>query len=124
MSSSKHHVCLESRLADLLLANNTIRFDTGDIRLFDFPSVIAYTRHYFIHYDEKIRERNRVLSKEELSIYNRVLLHILEFYILFELGFDINDAKMKSKLDFRWGNISRELNLKKTSQQIEKNTQA
>lgn len=120
MSTSKHHICLESRLADLLLANNQVWFDTGDINLFDFPSAIAHTRHYFIHYDENIRRKNRVLSKEELSFYNRALLHILEFYILFELGFDINDAKMKSKLDYRWGNISRELDLKKTSQRIEK----
>lgn len=120
MSTSKHHICLESRLADLLFANNTIWFDTGDFGLFEFPSVIAHTRHYFIHYDEKIRDKNRILSKEELSLYNRALLHVLEFYILSELGFDVEDTKTKSKLDYRWGNISQELDLKKTSQRIER----
>jgi Icc-related predicted phosphoesterase len=64
---------------------NILDFDTGEITHMDFPSVIAHTRNYYIHYDESIKAQHRVLSEEELQFYNRSLLQMLEYYILLEL---------------------------------------
>ena len=114
MANSYKFITLESRLADLLLAEFQIHFDTGDIKYYDFPKVIANTRNYYIHYDEAIKERNRVLTESELSIYNRSLLYILEYYILVELGFT-DRLKIAEKLNDRWGKISDILSIIKCS---------
>ena len=74
MAKSKKYITLESRMADLLLANWEVYFDTGEISHREFPSVIAHSRNYYIHYDERLKEKYRVLTEEELEIYNRVLL--------------------------------------------------
>lgn len=114
IANSKNFITLESRLADLLLAEFKISFDTGDITQTDFPNVIAKTRNYYIHYDEKIKTDFRVLTPEELSIYNNALLHILDYYILLELGFE-NIKELQKKLNDRWGEISTTLSIIKES---------
>lgn len=114
MANSYKFITLESRLADLLLAEFQIHFDTGDIKYYDFPNVIANTRNYYIHYDESIKERGRILTENELSIYNRSLLYILEYYILTELGFS-NKLMIIKKLNERWGRISETLSIIKYS---------
>ena len=81
----------------------------------DFPAVIAYTRHYYTHYDERIKTKHKVLSDEELQFYNRSLLQILEYYILLELGFSENDVGLKRRLTERWGNVSQDLEILKIS---------
>lgn len=111
LANSNKFITLESRLADLLYADGKIFFDTGKIQRNDFPSVIAHTRNYYIHYDESIKEKYRVLSEEELQIYNRALLQVLEYYILLELGFSIDNIELKKKLIERWGNISQDLDI-------------
>lgn len=111
LANSNRFITLESRLADLLIGNWKIRFDTGKIRYNDFPSVIAHSRNYYIHYDEGIKDNFRVLSEEELSFYNRSLFYILEFYILQELGFSNNTIEIKKKLQERWGNIQQDIEL-------------
>ncbi len=56
------------------------------------------------------------MNEQELSIYNKTMIYILEYYFLLELGFsDIN--QIREKLNNRWGNISTTLLLIK----IEKN---
>ena len=110
MAKSKKFITLESRLADLLFAEGKIYFDTGKIKHKDYPSVIAHTRNYYIHYDESIKENYNVLSEDELEIYNRSLLQILEYYILLEIGFSDED-NLKKSLTERWGCISEELEL-------------
>lgn len=114
IANSYKFITLESRLADLLLAEFQIHFDTGDIKHCDFPKVIANTRNYYIHYDEAIKERSRVLTESELSIYNGSLLYILEYYILVELGFT-DRLKIVKKLNDRWGRISETLSIIKYS---------
>ncbi|CAM2079138.1 MAG: ApeA N-terminal domain-containing protein [uncultured Clostridium sp.] len=104
IANSYKFITLESRLADLLLAEFQIYFNTGDIKYYDFPNVIANTRNYYIHYDEAIKERGRILTESELSIYNRRLIYILEYYILIELGF--SDTVIIEKLNTRWGKLS------------------
>ncbi len=114
MAKSKKFITLESRLADLVYAEGKIYFDTGAIKHKDFPSVIAHTRNYYIHYDESIKTNYLVLSEEELPIYNRSLLQILEYYILLEIGFS-EDDNLKEKLTKRWGNVGDSLELLKLS---------
>jgi hypothetical protein len=120
MANSRRFITLESRLADLLLAEFKIHFDTGNIKYYDFPNVIANTRNYYIHYDEAIKERGRVLTESELSIYNRSLLYMLEYYILIELGFS-DIEKIRGKLKERWGSISDTLSIIKHSNEKGKN---
>lgn len=119
MAKSHKFITLESRLADLLLANFEIIFDTGDIRRYDFPEVIANTRNYLIHYDERIKQSKRVLTDEEISIYNKALLIMLEYYLLRELGFTDTNA-IRKKLNDRWGSVSTTLSIIKASREKEK----
>ncbi len=118
MANSCKFITLESRLADLLLAEFEIIFDTGDIKFLDFPNVISKTRNYYIHYDEAIKSNGRVLNEEEISIYNRTLLYMLEYYILRELGFS-DTKQIRNMLNGRWGNASEKLSLLKASKGIE-----
>ena len=113
LAHSNKFITLESRLADLLLAEWKIHFDTGDISHKDFPSIIAHSRNYYIHYDEEIKKKYKVLSQEELQTYNTVLIEILDYYILLELGFVETDGELKKKITERWGNVSQRLELSK-----------
>lgn len=115
LAHSNKFITLESRLADLLLAEWKIHFDTGDIGYTDFPSIIAHSRNYYIHYDEGIKEKYTVLSQEELQTYNTVLIEILEYYTLLELGFVETNGELKKKITERWGNVSQRLELSKIS---------
>lgn len=115
MANSKKFITLESRIADLLLANRKICFDTGDIKHTEFPEIVAATRNYYIHYDEGIKKLHRVLTEEELQIYNRALIQILEYYILLEIGFSGESCKLQERITDRWGNISRELEILRIS---------
>ena len=118
MANSKKFITLESRLADLLYANGSIYFDTGDIKQIDFPSVIARTRNYYIHYDENLKVKNRILNPDELSIYNTVLFQILEYYILLEIGFPFEDIERIIRT--RWESVSSSLDILKRSRRKSK----
>ena len=115
LAHSNKFITLESRLADLLLAEWKIHFDTGDINYTNFPSIIAHSRNYYIHYDEGIKNKYRILSQEELQIYNTVLIEILEYYILLEIGFVETNGELKKKITERWGNVSQGLEISKIS---------
>lgn len=112
LGKSKKFITLESRLSDLLIAEYQVYFITGDIKRIDFPKVLANTRNYYIHYDEDIKNNRRVLTEEELSIYNNCLLKILDYYIYSELGF-LNHQDLMNKLAERWGDIRTKLVIKK-----------
>ncbi|MER2174046.1 MAG: HEPN domain-containing protein [Carnobacterium sp.] len=85
LANSKSFVTLESRLAELLLAEFEIHFYTGKVDYKDFPKVITKTRNYYTHYDEKLKKQS--IKEKELSPYVRILATILEYYLLNELGF-------------------------------------
>ncbi len=118
MDGSKHFITLESRLADLLIANFEIVFDTGDIKREDFPGVIANTRNYLIHNDERIKQKKRVLTEDEIGIYNQTLCFILEYYLLRELGYKDTNA-ITEKLHGRWSSVSTTLSIINASKQKE-----
>ena len=117
MKGSKKYLTLQSRLADLLLAEFKIWFGTGDIDRLEFPRVIAKTRNYYTHYNESIKKKERVLTSKELVMYNKVLLYILEYYLLSELGFT-DVIAIRKKLNNRWGNISESLSIQKESRKM------
>lgn len=117
MKGSEKHLTLQSRLADLLLAEFKIWLETGDINRLEFPRVIAKTRNYYTHYDESIKKKERVLTSEELVMYNHVLLYILEYYLLSELGFT-DTVAIRKKLNNRWGKTSESLSIKKASRKM------
>lgn len=118
MANSKNFITLESRLADLLYADSKIHFDIGEISEKEFPSIIAHSRHYYTHYDEKIKNNHRVLSLEELQIYIHSLLKILEYYILKELGLSDNMVEIREKLRARWGNVFMHLQIQRASDSL------
>jgi hypothetical protein len=122
LANSHRFITLESRLADLFLAEFQFRFDTGNIRYYDFPNVIALTRNYYIHYDETIKDNGRVLSEEELSIYNRSLFEVLEYYLMKEIGFS-DTYIIREKLKERWGRISDTLSIIEASNEKKNNTE-
>ena len=100
LAEPKKFITLRSRIADLMVANFEIIFDTGEINRMDFPKVIALTRNYYTHYDEQIKKTDKVLDNNELPIYTDILLHILEYYILNELGFtDVDIIRKKLTID-------------------------
>ena len=120
MANSHKFITLESRIADLLVAEFNIYFDTGDIKYIDFPRIIANTRNYYIHYDDSLKEKTRILTNDELGIYTRTLIYMLEYYILIELGFQ-NYENIKKKLNDRWGGVSQTLEIKNLSKDSNKN---
>ncbi len=80
---------------------------------------MLHTRNYYIHYDERIKEKHKILTEEELNFYNRSLYQILEYYILQELGFS-NSRMQRDKITERWGRVSQDMDTLKMSR--EKNT--
>lgn len=91
MANSKYFVTLESRLAELLLSEFEVHFYTGEIDYNKFPEVIAKSRNYYTHYDENLR--GKIIEREHLVPYVHILMSILEYYLLDELGF--NDFQFK-----------------------------
>lgn len=111
-NKKQRFIYLKNRLDDLLLADNKVSFDIGDIERMEFSDVISSTRNYYIHYDESIKTRARILSEEEISIYNRTLLVILEFHLYTEIGF-INEQDLLRKLYQRWERASSILDIER-----------
>lgn len=81
--------------------------------------MIARTRNYYIHYDEKIKEKGLVLNDEEITIYNKTLVFILEYYLLLELGFQ-DVKKLNEKLIGRWGHVSDKLRIQHAVENLER----
>ena len=121
LANSYKFITLESRLADLLYAEGNRYFDIGNIKWDEFPGIVAHTRHYYIHYDEKTRINNRIFTEDELNIYIRALFLILEYYVLLEIGVDVNESQINEKLRWRWGNISQDLSIQRAADERHKN---
>lgn len=119
-ANSKRFVTLESRLAELLLAEFQIRFYTGKVNYSDFPNTIAVTRNYYTHYNEKLK--SKVIKKNELAPYVRILTTILEYYILEELGFEDIEFR-RSKVTESLRDIRVDFDVKKAAQHVEEDSE-
>ncbi|MFB4474261.1 HEPN domain-containing protein [Virgibacillus sp. SK37] len=85
LEGCRNFVVLRSRLADLLLADYRFIFHTGEFKFIELPQLIAQTRNYYTHYNQKLEEK--ALKGEDLITAFHILRNILEFYLLKELGF-------------------------------------
>ncbi|MFC0015544.1 MULTISPECIES: HEPN domain-containing protein [Allobacillus] len=88
LNGCRNFVVLRSRLADLLLAYYRFIFHTGEFKFIEFPQLIAKTRNYYTHYNQKLEDK--ALKGEDLLTAFHILRNILEFYLLKELGFKEN----------------------------------
>lgn len=119
-ANSKRFVTLESRLAELLLAEFQIHFYTGKINYIDFPNTIALTRNYYTHYNEKLK--SKIIKKNELAPYVRILTTILEYYILEELGFEDTEFR-RSKVTESLRDIRVGFDVKEAAQHMEEDSE-
>lgn len=110
---------LDNRIADLVYAEGKVHFDLGAIAMTEFPNTVASTRNFYTHYDETIKNRGTVLDEEDLVFCNIVLICILEFYLLRELGFT-DELKLRGKVYDRWGSISTQIAIKNESEKRKK----
>ncbi|MED2976611.1 hypothetical protein P4284_07815 [Bacillus swezeyi] len=79
-------ITLRNRIADLVLAESRFLFYTGNIHINEFPNIIAVTRNYYTHYNQKL-EKKALKGEDLIHAYN-ILCNILEYYLLKELGFE------------------------------------
>lgn len=89
----------EERLKDLTFIEEGLAFNTL-VSPEDFPGLMAKTRSYYETYtgDCPVRE-------EDLTAYIKVILGILDYYILEELGFKSQHAKQNILIK-RWGTVT------------------
>ena len=90
---SKKSILLISRIYDLLIIKN------GDLfydywHHTDFPQRLKYTRNYYTHYNEKLKER--IFSGENLDKANYFLMRLIEYHICNYIGVDIIDKTRQS----------------------------
>lgn len=93
IANSSSFVTLQSRIADLLIADFQVHFYTGKIPFEEFPKKVVSTRNYYTHYDES--KKDQVIAYEELNSYNSILKYILEYYLLKEIGFSDSEFRRK-----------------------------
>lgn len=86
LDGCRDFVTLRCRLADLLLADHSFIFHTGDFKFTEFPQIVANTRNYYTHYNQN--QEHKALKGEELITAFHILRNILEFYLLKEFGFE------------------------------------
>jgi len=86
LGDSYKQVTLKARLTDLIIADFKFRFYTGEFTYLEFPQIIATTRNYYTHYNQRLE--NKALKGEDLRVAFHILRNILEFYLLKEFGFD------------------------------------
>lgn len=81
-------ITLESRLMDLLLAEFKIVFINSYKKIENnFVKRVAYTRNYLTHYD--LNKERKALRGYELNKTCRYLKLVLEYYLLLEIGIDV-----------------------------------
>jgi len=84
--NGRKHIILKSRLGYLLLADFEIWFERLNYTLPEFIQKILDTRTYYTHYDAEKEEH--VFPGHILSYVNGILMNVLAYYILKEIGID------------------------------------
>lgn len=99
----KNVIHLKSRLGYLFLGDWKIVFEFLDYSMEEFIQKTLDSRNYYTHY--AIEKKDKVFPKEELPYVNGILMGILQFYILKEIGID--EEKILEKVSNTMGSISR-----------------
>lgn len=95
------NITLSERLADLLFCNGRILMIlSGPFKFADFPKQVSDTRNYLTHYDPS-REKS-ALKGEDLHNACHLLMRLLEYYLLLELGFsdDFAEQVIREKVKY------------------------
>lgn len=91
----------ESRISDLLRIEDGEGFNVTSLGGKDFPSLVRSTRDFYTSYTKSLPDP---LAKEGLDPYTKVLLGILDYHILTDLGFTNKHTK-QNLLIKRWGSL-------------------
>ncbi|WP_414733914.1 HEPN domain-containing protein [Acetobacterium carbinolicum] len=99
--ANKKFITLKSRLGYLFLAKFEFVFSFLDYNRGDFIQTTLDTRNYFTHYSAD--KENKIFPKEKLPYVNGILIAVLQYYLLKEIGIDEN--KIAEKVGQQIGGI-------------------
>ncbi len=91
--ANKKFITLKSRLGYLFLAKFEFIFSFLDYNRGDFIQTTLDTRNYFTHYSAD--KENKIFPKEKLPYVNGILIAVLQYYLLKEIGIDENKIAEK-----------------------------
>lgn len=95
-------ITLKSRLGYLFLARFEIIFEYLDYKMDEFIQKVVDTRNYYIHYS--IDKKEKIFPKHQMPYVNGILLGVLQYYILKEIG--IKDEHIKKAVRQQMAGVS------------------
>lgn len=99
-------ITLKSRLGYLFLARFEIIFEYLDYKMKEFIQKVVDTRNYYTHYS--IDKKEKIFPNHQLPYVNGILLGILQYYILREIG--IEDGHIKKVVHRQMAGVSHSYN--------------
>ena len=99
-------ITLKSRLGYLFLARFEIIFEYLDYKMKEFIQKVVDTRNYYTHYS--IDKKEKIFPNHQLPYVNGILLGILQYYILREIG--IEDEHIKKVVHRQIAGVSHSYN--------------
>lgn len=99
--NGKRAITLKSRLGYLFLGDMKVCFEFLNYPIEEFIQKTLDSRNYYTHYS--MEKQDKVFPKEELPYVNGILIAILQYYILKEIG--INEEKILEKIGQTMGNV-------------------
>lgn len=99
-------ITLKSRLGYLFLARFEIIFEYLDYKMKEFIQKVVDTRNYYTHYS--IDKKEKIFPNHQLPYVNGILLGILQYYILREIG--IEDEHIKKVVHRQMAGVSHSYN--------------
>lgn len=86
-------IVLKSRLGYLFLARFQYIFSYLGYKMTKFIDMVVDTRNYYTHYSQA--KEDKIFSGDELSYVNGILMGVLQYYILQEIGLPMEQIKEK-----------------------------
>ena len=102
-------ITLKSRLGYLFLARFEFIFEYLDYKRDEFIQKVVDTRNYYTHYS--IDKKEKIFPKYQLPYVNGILLGVLQYYILKEIG--IKDEHIKKVVHQQMAGVSHSYNITK-----------
>lgn len=100
-------ITLKSRLGDLFLARFEIIFSFLNYNITEFIQTTLDSRNYFTHYS--VNKEDKIFPKTQLPFVNGILLAILQYYIMKEIG--IYNEKIKERVNQQLGAVEHSYNM-------------